>query len=122
VVWPDRVSLHTADRCHLPFSDHAFDLVVSSLAIHTIRDPQGRESAITEVVRVLKSGGRVAIANFREPQSYGERLRALGMHNISLRPLGCRFWYSGLRRRYSPRKNQRKMPEDRCGGSGRWLA
>jgi arsenite methyltransferase len=90
-----RVSLHTADMRHLPFSDHTFDLIVSSLAIHNIRDPQGREMALTEAVRVLKPGGRLVIADVLETQSYRERLRALGMHTISLHPLGWRFWYSG---------------------------
>lgn len=89
------VTLHTADMRHLPFSDGSFDLVVSSLAIHNIRDPEGRTQAITEAVRVLKPGGRLVIADFRETGRYGERLRELGMTEVAHRTLGWRFWYGG---------------------------
>ena len=89
------VSLHTADMRHLPFSDHSFDLVVSSLAIHNLRDREGYQQTITEAVRVLGPGGRLVIADFRETRHYGECLRALGMSDVAFRPLGWRFWYGG---------------------------
>ena len=90
-----RVELHTADMQHLPFSDCSFDLVVSSLAIHNIQTSEGRKLAINEAVRVLKPGGRLVIADFRETSRYGERLRELGMTEVTHRMLDWRFWYGG---------------------------
>jgi SAM-dependent methyltransferase len=90
-----RVELQTADMRHLPFSDGSFDLVVSSLAIHNIRDSEGRKQAINEAVRVLKRGGRLVIADFREIQRYGERLHNLGMTEVTYHTLDWRFWYGG---------------------------
>jgi arsenite methyltransferase len=90
-----RVALKTADMRQLPFSAGSFDLVVSSMAIHNIGEPQGRQQAIEEAVRVLKPGGRLAIVDFRETGRYGEWLRELGMHEVSHHALGWRFWYVG---------------------------
>jgi ubiquinone/menaquinone biosynthesis C-methylase UbiE len=91
----ERVELHTADMQHLPFSHGLFDLVVSSMTIHNIQDPEGRKQAIDEAVRVLKPGGRLVIADFHETQRYGERLGELGMTDVTQEALGWRFWYSG---------------------------
>jgi arsenite methyltransferase len=91
----ERVELHTADMRHLPFSHGLFDLVVSSMAIHNIGDPEGRKQAIDEAVRVLKPGGRLVIADFHQTQHYGERLRELGMTDVTHQALGWRFWYGG---------------------------
>lgn len=90
----DCVALQTADMRRLPFPDGAFDVVVTSLAIHNIRDPKGRQQALGEAARVLKPGGRLVIADFFT-QRYGERLREVGMIGITRRGLGWRFWYGG---------------------------
>jgi arsenite methyltransferase len=90
-----RVELHTADARHLPFPDDSFDLAVSSLAIHNIRDPQGRDQAISEAARVLKPGGRLVIVDLLEARRYGEVLRELGWTEVSQRKLDWRFWYGG---------------------------
>jgi arsenite methyltransferase len=90
-----RVALETADMRQLPFSAGSFDLVVSSMAIHNIRDPEERRQAIEEAVRVLKPGGRLAIVDFRETGRYVEWLRKLGMGQVSHHALGWRFWYIG---------------------------
>lgn len=89
----ERVTLHTADMRHLPFTDASFDLIVSSMAIHNIADDEGRVKAITEAERVLKPGGRLVIVDFRETPRYGKCLRELGMTDVIHQALGWRFWY-----------------------------
>jgi SAM-dependent methyltransferase len=89
----DRVDIETGDMRALPFSDAAFDLVVSSLAIHNIRSNADRRQAIGEGFRVLKPGGRIVIADIRATAIYEDTLRALGASNIERRRLGWRFWW-----------------------------
>jgi arsenite methyltransferase len=91
----DRVELRTADMRELPFTDASFDLVVSSLAIHNIPDATGRAQAIAEAARILKPGGRLRIADFRNTAAYAAQLRALRMSDVTVGTLGWRFWYGG---------------------------
>ena len=89
----DRVQIETVDMRALPYPDAAFDLVVSSLAIHNIRSNADRKLAIVEGFRVLKPGGRIVIADIRATAIYEEALRALGASNVERRRLGWRFWW-----------------------------
>jgi ubiquinone/menaquinone biosynthesis C-methylase UbiE len=88
-----RIELYTADMRQLSFDDNAFDLVLSSLAIHNIPARQGRFKALDEAVRVLKPGGRLIIADIGETRHYAQHLRELGMTNVTLHLLDWRFWY-----------------------------
>lgn len=88
------VALQTADMQQLPFSDGSFDLVVSSLAIHNIGNPEGRKQALGEAVRMLKPGGRLVIADFFT-RHYEECLHERGMTDVTSRSLDWRFWYGG---------------------------
>ncbi|WP_239139022.1 class I SAM-dependent methyltransferase [Sphaerisporangium krabiense] len=96
-----RVELATGDMRSLPFDDAAFDLVVSSLAVHNIPDADGRARAITEAFRVLKPGGVLRIADFRHAEAYAAVLRELGAADVQVRDLGWRFWYGGPQGRTS---------------------
>lgn len=91
----DRVELHTGDMRKLPFADNSFDIILSSLAIHNIPEKAGRDKAIDEAIRVVKSGGRIVIADFRKVREYEQRLREKSMADLTYRTLDWRFWYGG---------------------------
>jgi len=92
----DRIELHTADKRQLPFPGENFDVVTSSLAIHNIRDTQGREQALAEILRMLKVGGTAMIADSLHTADYQRYFSAQpGAKVVEHRPLGWRFWYGG---------------------------
>jgi len=88
----DRVEVHTGDLTALTFEDEAFDVVLSSLAIHNIRGSANRERAIREAVRVLRPGGRLVIADIRGTRKHQAQLAGLGMEDVAGRSLGWQSW------------------------------
>ena len=52
-----------------------------------------RAQAVAEAWRVLKAGGRLAIADIRATARYAGTLRTLGAAGVASRRLGWRFWY-----------------------------
>lgn len=64
----------------LPFPDQTFDVVLSTIMMHHLPDGLKRQG-LAEIVRVLKPGGRVVIADFTRPHerhSQAERFHAGG--------------------------------------------
>jgi arsenite methyltransferase len=80
----DRIEIQDADARKLPFADNSFDVVLSSFVIHNISGSSERETAIREIARVLKPGGRVAIADIRHAKAYRNVLRELGWEDTQL--------------------------------------
>jgi ubiquinone/menaquinone biosynthesis C-methylase UbiE len=91
----DRVELHTADMTRLPFAAGAFDVVVSSLALHNIPTAAARRAALDEAVRVLRPGGRLLIVDLAFTRGHATRLRKLGLRDVRRRGLGWRIWLGG---------------------------
>jgi ubiquinone/menaquinone biosynthesis C-methylase UbiE len=89
----EQVELHTADMRQLPFDDGSFDVVVSSLAIHNMPAAGERARALREVARVLRKGGKLAIADIRYTRAYARELESCGLKITERRSLGIRFWY-----------------------------
>jgi ubiquinone/menaquinone biosynthesis C-methylase UbiE len=78
----DRVELVDGDARKLPFDENSFDVVVSSWALHNIYDRAGRDTAIREIARVLKPGGRILIIDIRHTWEYAEILRQSKMSEV----------------------------------------
>ena len=69
-------------------------MVVSSLAIHNISGVAERAKALREAARVLRPGGKLAIADIRHTRAYATELEACGLRITERRSLGVRFWYA----------------------------
>ena len=75
----DKVEVHTGDARKLPFDNASFDVVLSSMALHNIYNAGERQTAVREIARVLKSGGRVLIVDVRHTRQYAATLRDAGL-------------------------------------------
>jgi SAM-dependent methyltransferase len=75
-----KVMIHTGDVRALPFPDASFDVAVSNLCFHNIGEKKGREQALSEMLRILKPGGKFAIADIQYAKEYADFLIAQVAH------------------------------------------
>lgn len=87
----DRVKLDNADARKLPYPDGHFDVVLSSLAIHNLKEHADRERALREMWRVLKPGGRMVIFDILKVGEYARQLAALGARVVERS--GTKFYW-----------------------------
>ena len=78
----DKVKIETADATSLPFEAGSFDVVVSGICLHNIPDSAGRACAISEIYRVTKAGGKIAIFDLAKVGEYTTALRELGAAEV----------------------------------------
>jgi len=78
----ESVSPTSGDIRWLPFADGSFDVVLSSLVLHNISDQTQRSQAVREIARVLKVGGRLAIADLAHTHQYAATLRDAGWTDV----------------------------------------
>lgn len=72
-----KVDFRTADAEALPFADKSFDVVMSTFGVMFTPD---QDKAAAEMLRVLRPGGRLGLANWT-PQSFvGELFKIIGRH------------------------------------------
>jgi ubiquinone/menaquinone biosynthesis C-methylase UbiE len=81
----DRVSVQTGDARRLPFPDASFDVVTASMSLHNIYNAGERQTAVREIARVLKPGGRVLIVDIRHSTQYAAALRDAGLTDARYR-------------------------------------
>jgi len=91
----DRVELVTGDMRAMALPDRGFDLVTSSLAIHNIPEAAGRRTALDEMIRVLRPGGRIVIVDIRATTEYAAQLSARGLQDVVERSAGWQGWFGG---------------------------
>ena len=77
-----RVTVETADMRALPCRDGAFDVVVSHWAVHNLPAAADRAVAVREMVRVLKPGGRLLLADIAHHREYARLLADAGMADV----------------------------------------
>ncbi len=78
----DKIDVKTADMRSLPFEDASFDIVVSHWVVHNLEKDLDRKKALSEMVRVLRSGGTLALTDISNRREYLTELTALGLLNI----------------------------------------
>ena len=76
----------TAVARQLPFADATFDVIVSLNVLHNIARGDERAKALTEIVRVLRPGGRVLISDLQNIGQYVQVLRENGISDARRRP------------------------------------
>lgn len=72
-----QVAFQVADAEQLPFADHTFDVVLSTFG--AMFTPQHHRPA-EEMLRVVRSGGRIGLANWTPEGFIGELFRVIGAY------------------------------------------
>ena len=67
-----RVVFQKASASKLPFEDESFDLVISNLVFHEVKESEDKKELIREALRVVKKGGKFSLQDlFLIQQYYG---------------------------------------------------
>ena len=87
----ERVDVRTGDMRELPLPDHSVDVVISSMAIHNVREKEGRAQAIREINRVLRPGGKISLLDFLATDEYLATFQSLGWKDVQRSGLSFRM-------------------------------
>lgn len=89
----DRVVLETGDMRDMPFSDGTFDVIVTNAAVHNLKASEDRATALAEMWRVTRSGGRLVLADIAHTREYEQVLTSLGAKDVARRSAGFEGWF-----------------------------
>jgi arsenite methyltransferase len=78
----ERVRVDTGDACKLPYQDESFDLVLSHWAIHNLDHASDQQRALNEMLRVLRPGGVLVIADIANINEYRSYLLSKGLKGL----------------------------------------
>ena len=83
----NRVEVHNADACELPFEDASFDVVTSSLMLHHLNKAD-QKTAVQQMLRVLKPGGKLVLVEVAFAARLQKLVGELGGTTVQRVPLG----------------------------------
>lgn len=75
----DRVRVETGDARALPFDDASFDVVLSHWVVHNLPTDADRARALDKMLRVLRPGGTMIVADIAHHDAYRDHLKASGL-------------------------------------------
>jgi ubiquinone/menaquinone biosynthesis C-methylase UbiE len=76
----DRIDFLKASATALPFNDDEFDIVVSCLTFHEVKDRRNKSEVIIEALRVLKPGGVFVFLDlFMDEKIFGDEKELLNI-------------------------------------------
>jgi SAM-dependent methyltransferase len=78
----DRVRIDTGDARTLPYADNSFDVVLSHWVIHNLEQAADRQTALDEMLRVLRPDGVMVLADIACFMQYRQHLRARGIAEL----------------------------------------
>jgi arsenite methyltransferase len=78
----DRVRIDTGDARQLPYPDASFDVVVSHWLVHNLSEAKDRLQALDEMLRVLRAGGVLVLADIAHLADYREHLLSKGVSDL----------------------------------------
>jgi len=73
------VRIDTGDARSLPYADGSFDVVLSHWVVHNLDRPEDRLRALDEMIRVLRPGGVIALADIARFNEYVSHLESRGL-------------------------------------------
>ncbi len=78
----DRVRIDTGDARTLPYEDSSFDVVLSHWVVHNVDEAVDRRRVLDEMLRVLRPGGVLALADIAEVTTYRKHLQGRGVSRV----------------------------------------
>jgi ubiquinone/menaquinone biosynthesis C-methylase UbiE len=78
----ERVAIQSGDMRQLPFPDATFDLILSQWAVHNLAEKSDRQTALREMVRTLKPGGKVLLVDIANHAEYASEFEMLGLSGV----------------------------------------
>lgn len=80
----DRTHIDTGDARALPYLDGSFDVVLSHWVVHNLEEASDRLRVLYEMLRVLRPGGVLALADIAEATTYSDHLQARGVSGLQV--------------------------------------
>ncbi len=90
---PDQLSFKIGDSQELPFEDNYFDVVINECAVGIPDDPQ---KVLTEMTRVTKSGGFIAIHESMWQKTLSQAKKDEIANRYGTTPYSFKEWYAML--------------------------
>jgi arsenite methyltransferase len=78
----DRIRIDTGDARQLPYPDGSFDAVLSHWVVHNLPDANHRQRALDEMLRVLRPGGVLVLADIANIGEYRTYLSSKGLTHL----------------------------------------